>query len=116
MTMNAQELSQLRESIDALTTSIKTATKSFNEFNLRQDLRHEYYLCTFQNLHTLHKSESSSSYQCIVNVLPLSDEDEAKEIDNDEVKITTRIFYISHEYFPGIFIPHKTRPLPRKNS
>jgi hypothetical protein len=29
---------------------------------------------------------------------------------------TTRIFDISHEYFPGIFIPHKTRPLPRKNS
>jgi hypothetical protein len=29
---------------------------------------------------------------------------------------TTRIFYISHEYFPGIFIPHKTRSLPRKNS
>ncbi|WJX56194.1 hypothetical protein P8452_41874 [Trifolium repens] len=42
----------------------------------------------FQNLHTtLHiKFESSSSNQSIVNVFPLSDEDETKEINHDGLK------------------------------
>ncbi|KAK2427505.1 hypothetical protein QL285_026079 [Trifolium repens] len=81
MTISALELSHLRKSIVALTTS-------FNDFKLTQDLHHESYLRMFQNLHTtLHiKFESSSSNQSIVNVLPLSDEDETKEINHDGLK------------------------------
>ncbi|MCI50139.1 hypothetical protein A2U01_0071383, partial [Trifolium medium] len=42
----------------------------------------------FQNLHAMHiKSESSSSNQTIVNVLPLSDEDETKEINHDRLMV-----------------------------
>jgi hypothetical protein len=84
MAISAQELSLLQEFIEALTTS-------FNEFKFTEDLRHESHLHMFHNLHTLHiKFESSSSNQSIVNVLPLSDEDDTNEIDDDGLRMYPR--------------------------